>query len=138
MVFLTLGAINGVGVHKISLTPEQAQKATLFGWVDQMLILMAIIPAKVAVVIFLARVQGYSDAKRLAYLWFLVISNMIVNLVTLPVILTQCSPLSKMWDDSIPGNCDGRRGTEIMGYFQGCEFPQAQQIVSTFHGFFIV
>lgn len=123
MVTLTLGAANGVGIHKAELTAEQKKLSILYAFMNQILVLTAIIPAKIAVVIFLLRVQGYGDFKRYSFLWFWVVTNAMFNLMAIPFILTQCKPVSDLWEGSGLGNCNGRLRTEIVGYIQGCTFP---------------
>lgn len=122
MVFLVVGTLNGLGVHQSYLTSNERQLSILCGWVNQMLILVAIGLTKIAIVIFLLRIQGYFEIKSFAFLWFLAGSNFVINCITFPFILTQCSPVQKLWNEGLRGTCEGRKRTQIMGYYQGCKY----------------
>jgi hypothetical protein len=123
MVMLTLGAAQGIGIHSSFLTSEQAKDGILFGWVNQVLALVAIGLGKIAIVLFLLQIQGYSTTVRTAYLWFLAGSSLIVNIVAAVLAMVQCSPGRKLWDEDVPGTCPGKEWAQHFGYFQGRECP---------------
>lgn len=122
MVTITAGAANGLGVGQILLTNEQRYFALLYGWLSQFLALIAIGLAKVVIVLFLERIQGYHTRYRTFILWFLAGSNLIVNCIAAVLAMIQCDPVRKLWDEDVPGVCPGRRRIQIFGYIQGCRF----------------
>lgn len=123
MATLTVGAIQGMGEKESSIPPENIGMMILYGWISQMLILIGIGLGRVAIVMFLLRIQGYQKLFKAVLLWFIAGSNLIINIVTVVLIIFQCSPVQKLWDDRISGSCAGREWTQKFGYFQGCECP---------------
>ncbi|OXV05604.1 hypothetical protein Egran_06628 [Elaphomyces granulatus] len=80
-----------------------------------------------AVVAFLHRMHGPNQRNRVIFLWTVAGSNAIMNLITLTVILTQCTPISKVWDASVPGYCADVSRIRDYNYVQGslsalCDF----------------
>ncbi|CZR62197.1 uncharacterized protein PAC_12094 [Phialocephala subalpina] len=64
-------------------------------------------------------IRASTASKRKWVLWVLVASNVIVNIIIIPIVWTQCSPTAKIWDNSLEGNCDGRERNKLYGFFQG-------------------
>lgn len=122
MSMITAGAANGLGVPQFSLTLEQRGYALLYGWVSQVLALLSIAAGKVTIVLFLERIQGYRTRLRAFVLWFLAGSNLIVNVIAAVLVLIQCDPPAKLWNEALAGVCRGRERIQIFGYIQGCEF----------------
>ena len=75
--------------------------------------------SKLAVVAFLQRMHGPNDRNRIAFLWTVAGSNALVNLVSMSLLLTQCTPIAKIWNDFTPGDCGEISRAEDFGYFQG-------------------
>ncbi|KAL4909214.1 hypothetical protein BDW74DRAFT_78724 [Aspergillus multicolor] len=130
MVMLTLAAQAGLGVHETVLNSTENHYALLFGWLNQFLALIAIGLGKLTIVAFLQQIQGYHTRFRSTLLWSLAGSNFIVNCIAAVLLLVQCDPVQKLWDDSVPGQCDGRRRVQVFGYVQGtwsavCDFALA-------------
>jgi hypothetical protein len=75
--------------------------------------------SKMAVVAFLQRMHGPHDRNRVIFLWTVAGSNTIVNLISMSLLLTQCTPTAKAWDTTIPGNCDSISRAQDFGYLQG-------------------
>lgn len=123
MAMFTIGATQGMGERESTLPLGNIEKIILYGWVSQFLILIGIGLAKVAIVLFLLRIQGYYEPFKAILLWFIVGSNLTINFVAAMLIIFQCSPVQKLWDDRIPGICPGREWTQKFGYFQGCKCP---------------
>lgn len=87
-----------------------------------MLGLLATAFGKLAIVAFLQQIHGPEHRERVIGLWILAISNLIVNAITVGMVLTQCTPLEKLWNFSVPGTCDGLERNKHIAYFQGSEF----------------
>lgn len=119
MAVLTIAAESGLGVRGIILNNNDQVNALLYGWLNQFLALIAIGLGKVTIVTFLQQIQGYHTVFRTVLLWILAGSNLIVNCIAAALLITQCDPVQKLWDDSIPGSCQGRKRIEVFGYVQG-------------------
>ena len=52
-------------------------------------------------------------------LWSLAGSYLIINHVAAFFTPAQCSPVRELWNESLPGNCDGRGLNKHFAYFQG-------------------
>ena len=75
--------------------------------------------SKLAVVAFLQRMHGPNDRNRIVFLWTVAGSNALVNIISMALLLTQCRPISKTWNDLIPGDCDTISRAQDFGYLQG-------------------
>lgn len=84
-----------------------------------MLGLLATAFGKLAIVAFLQQIHGPEHREWVVGLWILAMSNLIVNAITVGMVLTQCTPLEKLWDFSLPGTCGGLERNENIAYFQG-------------------
>lgn len=122
---LSIGAAHGLGLPRSCLTPGDAKNALLFGWINQVIALVAIGSGKVAIVAFLFRIQGVQSRARTGFLCALAGSNLVVNCVAAALIVFQCSPVQKLWNEKLPGVCSRREVVQIFGYVQGCEFPSS-------------
>ncbi|GES63676.1 hypothetical protein ATEIFO6365_0007036300 [Aspergillus terreus] len=118
MSMLTVAAAYGLGVTMALLSHNQRQSALMYGWINQFIALFAIGVGKLAIVSFLTRVQGYQTRFRAIALWTLAASNLLVNIITVILIIVQCSPVERLWDAQILGQCPGRIRIKIFGYFQ--------------------
>ncbi|KAF6230883.1 hypothetical protein HO173_010999 [Letharia columbiana] len=75
---------------------------------------------KIAVVTYLTTIQGPSHAKtKLAYLWTLGSLQIASINLLIAFILAQCSPLQELWNEAIPGTCNGRIRNQNFAFFQG-------------------
>ncbi|KAJ5609946.1 hypothetical protein N7510_006665 [Penicillium lagena] len=127
---IAAGAANGLGVSEVYLTLEERRYALLFGWINQLLALLAIGLGKITIVLFLEQIQGYRTHLRTFTLWFLAGSNMVINLIVAVLALVQCEPPRRLWNEEIPGVCPGKKRVQIFGYIQGawsafCDFALA-------------
>ena len=119
---LAIGAANGIGIHQQYLSPENIENGLLFGWMNQVLALVAIGLGKVAIVVFLLQIQGYQTPARSTFLWIIAGSGFIVNLLAAILAIVQSSPVTRLWDIDAGGSCPGRLREKIFGYIQGCKF----------------
>lgn len=123
MATLTICATQGMGERQSSLPSGHIEKIILYGWIGQILILIGVGLGKVAIVLFLLRIQGYYEPFKAILLWLIAGSNLTINFIAAILIIFQCSPVQKLWDDRISGRCPGREWTQRFGYFQGCKCP---------------
>ncbi|KAJ5152604.1 uncharacterized protein N7482_009082 [Penicillium canariense] len=122
-ILLTIAIGYGIGAHQVQLTADQIIAAVKWSWFDQILGIFAIGTGKLAIVAFLHQIHGPEHRGRLIFLWTVGVSNVLINCVTIGMIMTQCSPRQKLWDDRLPGSCDGRLRNQNTAYFQGTLYP---------------
>ncbi|OOQ84700.1 hypothetical protein PEBR_29028 [Penicillium brasilianum] len=118
-IFLAIGIGYGIGTHEDQLTSDQIVAAIKWSWINQTVGIFAIGMGKLALVAFLQQIHGPDHRGRVAFLWGVAISNLILNCITISIIMTQCSPRGKLWNDDLAGTCDGRIRNQNMAYFQG-------------------
>ncbi|KAJ5979823.1 hypothetical protein N7481_007121 [Penicillium waksmanii] len=119
VILVTVSVIYGIGSHENVLSESDKAEALKWGWINQLLGLLATSFGKLAIVAFLQQIHGPEHRERVVGLWILAISNLIVNAIAVGMVLTQCAPLKKLWDFSVPGTCDGLERNEHFAYFQG-------------------
>ncbi|KAL5358731.1 hypothetical protein BJX96DRAFT_173712 [Aspergillus floccosus] len=119
MSMLTVGAAHGLGVSMALLSHKERELALMYGWINQFIALFAIGLGKLAIVSFLSRIQGYQTRLRAIVLWTLAASNLLVNIIAAILLIVQCSPVTRLWDAQIPGQCPGRKRIQIFGFVQG-------------------
>ena len=121
-IFLTLSAVFGLGEHLADLEakdPELISKNQFYQWVFTTFAIAAITLGKMAIIAFILQIEGTTTlGKRKWTLYFFAASNLLVNIIILPIIWVQCTPTAKMWNEAIPGNCNGRLRNQLYGYFQ--------------------
>jgi hypothetical protein len=122
VLLLTIGINYGIGTHQDQLTAGQISEATKWSWMNQSVGIFAIGTGKLALVAFLQQIHGPEHRGRVTFLWGVAISNLILNCITIGMIMTQCSPRQKLWDDNLAGTCDGRLRNQNMAYFQGSQY----------------
>lgn len=120
---LTVACASGLGNHITSLTAVQAVKALQWSWFGQILAIQAIGFGKIAVIAFLLRIQDRANSRKarilVYFLYFIGLSNVIININQAVLILTSCSPAARLWDQGLPGTCNQIARTNYVGYFQG-------------------
>ncbi|KAI4194075.1 MAG: hypothetical protein LQ350_007984 [Teloschistes chrysophthalmus] len=120
-IMITVSTLSGLGNHIGLLWVPQLVKALRWSWIGQIVAIQAIGFGKIAVIAFLLRIQERNTKlKKLAwFLYFIAVSNVIINIDQMVLILLQCSPSRKLWNPSVPGTCYHIRRTNNVGYFQG-------------------
>jgi rhodopsin domain-containing protein len=115
-VFLIYGVHWGLGqrLEGFNLIAfGQINKWSLF---IQVIMFISLSFSKMAVVAFLQRMHGPHDRNRVIFLWTVAGSNTIMNLIAMALMLTQCTPTAKMWDNLQPGSCESISRTQDYGY----------------------
>ena len=119
-VFTTLSVRNGMGQHSRSLDPVQIMYSIKWSWITQVLQLIANAAGKIAVITYLTTIHGPTHPKaKLGILWTLGLVQVASITVLVALILTQCSPLQKLWNEGLQGHCNGRIRNERFAFFQG-------------------
>lgn len=115
-----LAVHHGMGQHASTLDPSQMVLSIKWSWMAQILQLFANTTGKIAVISYLATIHGPKHLRsKLAFLWSLSLLQVVSIIILIAFILAQCSPLQKLWNDTIPGTCNGRIRNQNFGFFQG-------------------
>ncbi|GCB20522.1 hypothetical protein AAWM_03407 [Aspergillus awamori] len=135
MAMITVGATYGLGLPQDMLSFNQSKMALLYGWVNQLIALVAIGLGKLTIVAFLEQVQGYQTKARSIFLWSVAGSNLVLNCIAAILMMLQCSPRRMLWEAYAKGSCPYRGRIQIFGYIQGpwsafCDFALALYPVS--------
>ena len=119
----TLSVHHGMGQHIGDLGPPQIVLTLKWVWFAQILQLFANTTGKIAVITYLATIHGPSHHRsKLAFLWSLGSLQVASIVILIALILAQCSPLQKLWNEAFPGTCNGRVRNQNFGFFQGSEW----------------
>lgn len=119
-IFTTLMVHSGMGQHVKSLTPAQIELSLKYSWIAQPMQLFANSLGKLAVVAYLTTIHGPSNARlKLSFIWSVGASQFVSVVICITLIFLQCTPLPKLWDETIEGTCDGRLRNQNFAYFQG-------------------
>lgn len=122
-VFLTILVSYGLGEHLATLladSPQTIVKNELYQWIFTTFATTAISTGKLAIISLILQIEGSAvHGTRRWVLWIFAGSNVVVNVIVLPIIWVQYTPTAKLWDESIPGSCTGRARNQMYGYFQG-------------------
>ncbi|GKZ57785.1 hypothetical protein AnigIFM49718_003123 [Aspergillus niger] len=119
MAMITVGATYGLGLPQDMLSFNQSKMALLYGWVNQLIALVAIGLGKLTIVAFLEQVQGYQTKARSIFLWSVAGSNLVLNCIAAILMMLQCSPRRMLWEAYAKGSCPYRGRIQIFGYIQG-------------------
>ena len=119
-VFTTLSVYHGMGQYIKSLNPVKIMYSLKWSWMAQIFQLFANTTGKIAVITYLNVIQGPSHTKtKRTFLWTLGSLQIASIIVIITLILTQCSPLQKLWNERLPGTCNGRIRNQRFAFFQG-------------------
>lgn len=116
--FFIVSIVFGIGAHAHGLRPQDIVVAMRTSWINMISAIIAIVTGKLSIIAFLDQIRGRHKG-RPWFLWFIGGSNIVVNITVIITILLQCSPVEKLWDDRIPGDCGGRSFNLKYAYFQG-------------------
>ena len=121
---LTVSVAFGLGNHISLLKQQQVIKAIEWSWIGQSVIIESIGCGKYAIIAFILRIQDRTESKKRTYvtyfLYFIGISNFVINTTEVAMIMTSCSPTAKFWNQALPGSCNNISRTDHVGLFQGC------------------
>ena len=124
LAFLTVSVAFGLGNHIFLLKQQQRVKAIEWSWIGQSVMIQSIGCGKYAVIAFILRIQDRTESKKRTYvayfLYFIGVSNLVLNTAEVIMIMTSCSPTAKFWNSVLEGSCNNIGRTDHVGYFQGC------------------
>ena len=121
---ITVSVLSGLGNYMDLLEPPEIIKALEWTWIGQCLLIQSIGFGKYAIIAFLLRIQDRVQSKKTKVsnyvLYFIGVSNFVLNIVSMTMILTSCSPTAKYWNKQLPGSCDHLVRHRNTGYIQSC------------------
>ena len=114
-------ARNGVGRHFLYLSPDQATKSIEYLIISQPPATLSTCFGKISVALLLLRIMNRIRAQAW-FLWFIIISNLLIVIVFNIVEFTRCTPVQYIWNKSLSGGqCIVPDPLEPLGYLQGGE-----------------
>ncbi|CAI6277648.1 unnamed protein product [Periconia digitata] len=116
--FVQVSIHYGLGRHIGTLEKSRAQKAIMWDYLAQPSAIMAPTFGRISFVLTIMTLIGNSRTRR-SILWFILVTQMLVNVLCFSMILAQCKPVALLWDKSLEGECWDLRAQEYFGYFQG-------------------
>lgn len=124
-----MSVLYGTGNHQDDLTDHQAVYSALWSWIGQVCAIFSMVWGRFGVIAFLVALQG-STYKAWRYALFAVgAAQAMINTIEVILILNQCSPTQKLWDQSIPGTCNLIDICSKVGFLQGSRYTQAKPAV---------
>ncbi|KAK3641027.1 hypothetical protein LTR56_008415 [Elasticomyces elasticus] len=119
-VIITFSVAHGLGNHITPRTdPNDIRLASLYNWMSEIIIIVDIAFAKIAIVSFLLMIQGSTYPRMRYFLHFVWVTNLLLSVNQVILITQQCKPMPKFWDDTIVGTCDLRATVSKIGFLQG-------------------
>lgn len=104
------------------LNPEEIRMTMTYIWQAQPIQLLANTAGKVSIAALLVTLHGPKYAKsKTIFIWTLAAISTIFVIIAIVMIYVQCSPVAKLWHESLPGSCDGRMRNQTFAYVQGGE-----------------
>ena len=120
---ITVAVALGLGNRMSLLDHSHIVDAQMWSWFGQSILIQTVGFGKYAVIAFLLRIQGRAQGKKMIFLTYLLyiiaISNFAINVITMAMIYTACSPTAKFWDQSLQGTCNHVARLNHVGFFQG-------------------
>jgi hypothetical protein len=89
-----------------------------YSWIFQILKIAAMAAGKLAIIAALLQIRGPHEG-RAWFLWAVGSSTVLFNSMTIVSLLAQCPPVQKLWDDGLPGSCNGRDPNQKFAFFSG-------------------
>lgn len=117
-IFFAFSVTFGLGFHVRDLSHPDVVAALHTSWVSQLTGIVASVSGKLSIIAFLDQIRGRHQG-RPWFLYFVGASTVVVNVIVVVLILVQCTPLDKLWDETVPGNCNLRSVNNSYAYFQG-------------------
>lgn len=132
-VFFVIAVTSGLGSHARHLAHADVVVAVWASWVSQITGILATVTGKLSIVAFLCQIRGRHRG-RPWLLYAIAATNVAVNAIVVVLILVQCMPLEKLWDQNVPGHCSLRPVNNNYAFFQGGEcgiLPRPPHLGST-------
>ncbi|KAJ5923774.1 hypothetical protein N7454_009019 [Penicillium verhagenii] len=116
---MTISIRFGLGTHEDLLPPDRIAKTNLWSWIAQVVAILDLVIARIAVIAFLLTIQNGTRSKGRYLLYAVGATQAIVNVIEVGLIFKQCTPTAKLWNSALPGTCDGIVICSQVGFAQG-------------------
>ncbi|KAF3896979.1 Integral membrane protein [Trichophyton interdigitale] len=117
-VFLTISTHWGLGTHMAKLSEEGIMHSVKWVYLCEFFSIMSPGIGRIAYAsLLLGLLPPIKWRSRM--LWSLIWIQFIVDIATVIISFSQCRPISKFWNNSIPGSCWPPKVQQNTGYFQG-------------------
>ncbi|KAJ5089737.1 hypothetical protein N7532_008421 [Penicillium argentinense] len=116
---VTVSVQYGLGNHQNLLSHENLVRTNLWSWVAQVLAILDLVIARIAVIAFLLSIQGRTMYKSRYLLYAVGTIQALINIIEVGLIFRQCEPTEKLWDAEVPGTCDNVVICSQVGFAQG-------------------
>ncbi|KAF7718264.1 Uncharacterized protein PECH_002079 [Penicillium ucsense] len=116
---MTVSVHYGLGNHQNLLSYDNIVKTNLWSWIAQVLAIIDLVIARIAVIAFLMTIQNRTQSKSKYLLYGVGSAQAIINLIEIGLIFKQCTPTRKLWDIDVPGKCDMIEICSNVGFVQG-------------------
>lgn len=117
-ILISMSSSMGLGKHQNCLTVHQRIYTLKWEFIARPLGTTCGTFARVGWCLYLLKFVG-TDRRKKYVLWFVVSSQLLVNLATVIQVVTQCHEFVSFWDPTINGHCSSMRVQEYMGITQG-------------------
>lgn len=98
-------------------------KSKLWSWMGQITSLLAMAVARIAVIALLLTLQSGTACRGRRALYFMGAFQLIISVVLIILMLAQCQPTAKLWDNDLEGTCPLIVVCSRFGYFHGGILP---------------
>ena len=102
-----------------SLALPPLEQSLKYGWLAMILSIIATTTGKVSIICFLNQVRGHHRRRQPWFLYFIGLSNILIDTTTICLLITQCSPVSKLWSFTEAGTCGRLDLVQGFAYLQG-------------------
>ncbi|EAW14625.1 putative O-methyltransferase [Aspergillus clavatus NRRL 1] len=134
---MTVSVMYGLGMHRDQLSHHELVLSNYWSWIAQVLAIIDLAIARVAVIAFLLALQMHTHRKGRWLLLAVGAIQALINVVEVGVIFHQCDPPHKLWDTDVPGTCDLIEFCLHLGYAQG-GIGAASDIMLAFYPVYII
>ncbi|KAL2787403.1 hypothetical protein BJX66DRAFT_353367 [Aspergillus keveii] len=119
-ILVTISAHHGTGQHTAGLSPYQVTQSTKYNWLSQGFHVMSTNWGKVSVGLFLLRIiQKVKSRRHKPVMYAGLVIMTLINAVCVYTIYGQCAPTSRLWDQTIEGECWDPEVQRDYAFFQG-------------------
>lgn len=116
---MTVSVAYGLGNHQVLLSDYNIVQTNLWSWIAQILAILTLVIARVAVIAFLLALSDRTHRNTRWVLYLVGALQGIINIVEVVLILQQCQPIQKLWDPKVEGTCDLIEICSKVGFLQG-------------------
>ena len=92
-------------------------------YMNELNTLIGIFFIKLSIGLLLLRVFGIKNSLRWA-IYFIVAFVFVTTVISFSMVLAQCQPLAKLWNDSLPGTCWNADVLSNIGYYNGGQYTE--------------